>query len=86
MLNRVARSAPPAWDCPQDAWDLPIDVGVNGGNSQSSVNDKGLSCERAVVRNPCPCRKEVLQMHPKREPFSQELITALRVAEFVNSL
>ena len=70
MVSRVSGELSSRWDYPQDAWDLPIEVGVE--DDRPSVEEKDLSHQRHVETE-------------KPEPVSGELITALRVAEFINS-
>ncbi len=84
MVSKVLDSVASRWDFPQDAWDLPIDV--NRGDAQSAVNENSLHCRR---EESVSLEEPVLQTHSKTEkegPVSGDLITALRVAEFMNSL
>jgi hypothetical protein len=84
VVSKVLDSVFARWDLPQDAWDLSIDV--NRGHDQSSVNENSLRCRR---EESVSLEEPVLQTHAKTEKegsVSGDLITALRVAEFINSL
>lgn len=83
MVSKVLDSVVSRWNFPQDAWDLPIDVNRRGDHS--SVNENSLHCRR---EESVFLEEPVLQTHSKTEKeglVSGDLITALRVAEFMNS-